>query len=256
MKAQAHPRLRVFAGPNGSGKSTIRDLLREEWIGIYVNADEIEKLLKARQAIDLADFGLADKTGGLQPRLHDFLTASPLWRRAGLENSVAELRLDGTKLILGNVSVNSYVAAVLADFIRRELLAAGVSFTFETVMSSPDKVAFMREARALGFRTYLYFVATADPDINIARVQQRVAEGGHDVPSDKIVQRYGRSVALLAEACDASDRAYVFDNSGEQHVLIAEITEGETMTLHADMVPQWFTATSLWQSFQPDEPNS
>ncbi|WP_157270716.1 zeta toxin family protein [Azohydromonas aeria] len=253
MKGQAHPRLRVFAGPNGSGKSTIRELLREEWIGVYVNADEIEKLLKAERAIDLSDFGLSD---GLQQRLHGFLQASALWRRAGLEDRIAELRLDGTKLTLGGVSVNSYVAAVLADFIRRELLAAGVSFTFETVMSSPDKVAFMREARAQGFRTYLYFVATADPDINIARVRQRVAEGGHDVPSDKIVQRYGRSIALLAQACDASNRAYVFDNSGEQHVLIAEVTEGETMTLHADAVPQWFTATSLWQLFQPEGPNS
>ena len=109
----------------------------------------------------------------------------------------------------------------------------------------------MRQAQAQGFRTYLYFVATADPEINIARVRQRVAEGGHDVPSDKIVERYGRSIALLGEACDASNRAYVFDNSGEQHVLIAEITDGETMTLHADTVPQWFTATSLWRSFQP-----
>jgi predicted kinase len=46
LKGLALPRLRVFAGPNGSGKSTIRDLLREEWIGVYVNADEIEKVLR------------------------------------------------------------------------------------------------------------------------------------------------------------------------------------------------------------------
>lgn len=251
MKGQALPRLRVFAGPNGSGKSTIRDLLREEWIGVYVNADEIEKVLRRDRAIDLADFALTGLVTGLQHRLQDFLRASALWQRAGRTDSVSELQLDGTKLTLGVVSVNSYVAAVLADFIRRELLAAGISFTFETVMSSPDKVHFMWQARTQGFRTYLYFVATADPDINIARVRQRVAEGGHDVPSDKVVQRYGRSIALLNEACDASNRAYIFDNSGEQHVLIAEVTDGETMTLHADAVPQWLATTSLWQSFQP-----
>ncbi|NML17924.1 hypothetical protein HHL10_23415 [Azohydromonas sp. G-1-1-14] len=241
----------MFAGPNGSGKSTIRELLREEWIGVYVNADEIEKVLRRDGAIDLTDFGLADMAAGLQQRLHAFLKASPLWRRAGLADAVDEPQLGGSRLALGSVSVNSYVAAVLADFIRRELLAAGISFTFETVMSSPDKVDFMRQARAQGYRTYLYFVATADPDINIARVRQRVAEGGHDVPGDKIVERYGRSIALLGEACDASNRAYVFDNSGEEHVLIAEVTDGETMTLHADTVPQWLTASSLWQWFQP-----
>lgn len=254
MKGGALPRLRVFAGPNGSGKSTTRELLREEWIGVYVNADEIEKVLRRDGAIDLADFALADRAAGLQQRLHDFLQTSPLWRRAGLASAVSELQLEGTKLTLGTVHVNSYVAAVLADFIRRELLAAGLSFTFETVMSSPDKVDFMQQAQAQGFRTYLYFVATADPEINIARVRQRVAEGGHDVPSEKIVQRYGRSIDLLGQACDASNRAYIFDNSGEQHVLIAEVTDGETMTLHADTVPQWLTASSLWQSFQPSSP--
>lgn len=97
---------------------------------------------------------------------------------------------------------------------------------------------------------------TAHPDINIARVRQRVAEGGHDVPSDKIVERYGRSIALLGEGCDASNRAHVFDNSGEQHVLVAEVASGGTMTLHADTVPQWLTATSLWQSFQPGSSDS
>lgn len=190
-----------------------------------MNADEIEKVLGRDRALDLADFALDSVSSGLLQRLQDFLRASSLWRRAGLADAASELQLDRTRLTLGRVNVNSYVAAVLADF--------------------------MRQARAQGFRTYLYFVATADPDINIARVRQRVAEGGHDVPSDKIVQHYGRSIALLSDACEASNRAYVFDNSGEQHVLIAEVTDGEKMTLHADTVPQWFTATSLWQSFQP-----
>jgi predicted ABC-type ATPase len=67
---------------------------------------------------------------------------------------------------------------VLADAIRRALLAQGSTFTFETVMSSRDKIDFMREAQALGYRTYLYFVATDDPEINISRVQLRVSQGG------------------------------------------------------------------------------
>ena len=56
MKGRALPRLRVFAGPDGLRKSTIRELLREEWIGVYVNADEIEKVLQRARALDLADF--------------------------------------------------------------------------------------------------------------------------------------------------------------------------------------------------------
>jgi predicted ABC-type ATPase len=86
--------------------------------------------------------------------------------------------------------------------------------TFETVMSSEDKVAFMLKAKASGYRTYLYFVATEDPDININRVKNRVAAGGHPVPTEKIVQRYGRCLNLLPAAIAASNRAYIFDNSG------------------------------------------
>ena len=40
------PRLRMFAGPNGSGKSTIKDILPPEWLGVYVNADEMPAWFK------------------------------------------------------------------------------------------------------------------------------------------------------------------------------------------------------------------
>jgi predicted ABC-type ATPase len=53
IRSQA--RLRVFAGPNGSGKSTVHSELRPEWIGGYVNADDIEKALAAGR-LEWADF--------------------------------------------------------------------------------------------------------------------------------------------------------------------------------------------------------
>ena len=80
-----------------------------------------------------------------------------------------------------------------ADFIRQKLLEARVSFTFETVMSVPDKVAFLRKAQQFGYRTYLYYVATEDPDINISRVRYRVKMGGHPVPEDNDVATLNRT---------------------------------------------------------------
>ena len=59
--------------------------------------------------------------------------------------------------------------------------------TFETVMSSRNKIEFIRKAQKDGYRAYLYFVATEDPLINISRVSHRVKTGGHDVPSDKVI---------------------------------------------------------------------
>jgi predicted ABC-type ATPase len=48
----------------------------------------------------------------------------------------------------------------------------------ESVISSPDKVQLLEQARQLGYRTYLNFIATDDPAINISRVQNRVKQGG------------------------------------------------------------------------------
>ena len=138
---------------------------------------------------------------------------------------------------------------MIADAIRRELLAQGRTFTFETVMSSRDKIDFLRDARRRGYRTYLYFVATDDPAINLARVKLRVSQGGHDVPQDRVRDRYRRSIDLLDEACSIANRAYVFDNSGEAHELLVEISEGQDMVVHSSTLPAWFTATTLWQSF-------
>ncbi|MEY4754564.1 MAG: hypothetical protein RJA44_2239 [Pseudomonadota bacterium] len=247
--SSAVARLRIFAGPNGSGKSTIKDVLPPQWLGIYVNADEIEKALRACGRLDLAGFGIkADAVAGLPA----FLQQSRLLAQAGLLNAAQGISAQGSEVRFGTVEVNSYYASVLADFIRQQLLAAQVSFTFETVMSSDDKVEFMRKARAAGFRVYLYFVATEDPEINIARVQHRVRMGGHPVPQDKIISRYHRSLELLADAVTHTDRAYIFDNSGHERVWVAEITDGLDLELHAGHLPHWFAETSLWQLFSPD----
>ncbi len=250
IAALAQPRLRVFAGPNGSGKSTIQELLLPEWIGAYVNADDMERQLRPAGALDLNAFDLTASPEALQQRLCAHLAQSALLRKHGMAGVATATTVGPDKhLHLPAAQVNSYVAAVLADAIRRELLAQGSTFTFETVMSSPDKIDFIREAQAHGYRTYLYFVATDDPDINISRVKLRVSQGGHDVPEDLIRSRYVRSIALLDDACSVANRAYVFDNSGDAHELIAEVCEGNELTVHTEALPAWFTGTTLWQSF-------
>jgi predicted ABC-type ATPase len=107
----------------------------------------------------------------------------------------------------------SLKAQQLADELRDQCLHSGKSFSFETVMSHESKVQFMQKARATGFTIQLYFVATGDPLVNVGRVRTRVASGGHDVPEDRIVARYHRTIALLPAAMLASDRAVIFDNS-------------------------------------------
>lgn len=230
------PRLRIFAGPNGSGKSTMKSVIKPELLGFYINPDDIEKQIVELGILDLRQF----KIQTTETEILQFFENSTLIQQADLVLEALELRFLEGKLSFHNVNINSYFASVIADFIRQKLLVAQQSFTFETVMSAPDKVKLLANAQKAGYRTYLYFVATEDPYINISRVKQRVKAGGHNVPEDKIISRYYRSLDLLMDAIKQTNRAYIFDNSNDKLLFIAEITDAHTLNIKADTVPAWF----------------
>lgn len=228
------PRLRMFAGPNGSGKSTIKNKLPKQLLGVYLNADDIE--LEINQT---GQFNFSAYQAQVQDALA-FLKRSP--RLVAFLAQIETFEVKNNSLVFTGV-INSYIASALVDFLRDHLLAKKISFTFETVMSHASKVEFLQQAQQAGFKTYLYYVATISPDINISRVAYRVKNGGHFVPSDKVIERYYRSLDLLIKAIDYSDRAYIFDNSTStlmDSVFIAEITQGQTLKLEVDSVPWWF----------------
>jgi predicted ABC-type ATPase len=103
-------------------------------------------------------------------------------------------------------------AARRAAEIREQCLQNRDSLAFETVLSAPDKIEFIRRAQAAGFFIRLFFVGTDDPSINAKRVAMRVMEGGHDVPISKIISRYTRSLAACSVVAELADRAYLYDN--------------------------------------------
>ena len=240
------PRLRMFAGPNGSGKSVLKSYLPEPLLGFYLNPDEIEARANECGHLDFYEFGLDLPDEDVVLR---FFTESDLLQRQGFGEQAARLRLENGRLVFPPGVMNAYFASVAADLIRRGLMQGKATFTFETVMSHPDKLELLRKARLEGYRTYLYYVATEDPAINVSRVANRVALGGHAVPEDKIVERYHRSLSLLLEAIRLTNRAYVFDNSTDNvdglHTWVAEITDGRTLEMKSDRIPAWFKRAVL-----------
>jgi predicted ABC-type ATPase len=104
-------------------------------------------------------------------------------------------------------------AQAMSDLKRDTCLQRRKNFSFETVMSHPSKVEIMTRAHDAGYDVTLYFVATSDPEINVRRVEDRVALGGHDVPHDRIRARYWRSLDLLPRAALVVRRTVLFDNS-------------------------------------------
>jgi predicted ABC-type ATPase len=249
--SDAVPRVRMFAGPNGSGKTTVKNSLQRpaSWFGLYINPDELEQTVRESGFLSLGPFDLATTTAEVQ----GYFASSAFLQGQHLHEAARAIVCRDGGIDFSGLTFNSYYASVLADFLRRKALDAGTSFTFETVMSSRDKVELLRTARQQGYRTYLYFIATEDPAINIQRVQNRVAEGGHDVPQEKIVARYHRSLALLPEAVRHTDRAYFFDTSEEHARYVAEITDGAQIELKGDEIPHWFRP--VWDQFGPEAPS-
>ena len=114
-------------------------------------------------------------------------------------------------------------AAQEAEQIRHLLLSNKKDFTFETVLSTPRNLDLLRQAKAAGYQIKAVYVLTKDPAVNMERVRQRTAAGGHDVPEDKIVSRYHRSLRNLAELVRIADQTRVIDNTGEPPELICEV---------------------------------
>jgi len=250
--SRAKPRLRMFAGPNGSGKSTIKAVVEAEigpkLFGVYINADDIELEVSRCGYLDINSYGVTTTAG----EVLGFFRHSSLLSDRNLSIDAVKLTFHEGKLRFQAVRMNSYFASASVDFLRNKLLESGITFTFETVMSHRSKVDFLRLAQEKGFRTYLYYVATEDPEINISRVENRVAQGGHNVSRDKIVDRYYRSLGLLADAVQYANRAYIFDNSSAEKVWVAEVTDNSILSLKTDTLPNWFV-TSLWDKFGPED---
>ncbi len=131
-------------------------------------------------------------------------------------------------------------AAQLAERRRWACLDAGRSVALESVFSAPDKPEYLREAKRRGYFCRLFYVGTASPTINAARVARRVMEGGHDVPIAKIVSRYANSLAQCAAVAGEVDRLYLYDNSvdDEQPRLVLRVVEGRVVKTYGD-VPAW-----------------
>ena len=116
--------------------------------------------------------------------------------------------------------ITNEAAAILADELRDQHLANRDDFTFETVLSTPRKLEFLKRAKDAGYFIRGYFILTTSADVNVARVHVRVQDGGHDVSEEKIRSRYQRALANLPEFLQLCDICHVYDNTDEPFRII------------------------------------
>lgn len=134
----------------------------------------------------------------------------------------------------------SYKAAAIAEERRRECLVNKISFVTESTFSHPSKLELLQDAKDHGFRVVVYHVNVRSPELSVKRVGSRFREGGHDVPEDKIRERYARNPALIRQAVLLADRGFVYDNSalGKPPELAAAFRSGEVVYA-SKAVPAW-----------------
>jgi len=134
----------------------------------------------------------------------------------------------------------SYHAATVAAKIREDLISQGVSFCFETVFSHESKIDFLAQAKANGYKIILVYVHLFDASLNEARVKQRVSEGGHNVPTEKIHSRIPRTMQFIKTALSIVDEARILDNSYRedpfQQIIVMKFGNYE---VKVDPLPEW-----------------
>lgn len=134
----------------------------------------------------------------------------------------------------------NYQAATIAAKIREDLLSQGISFCFETVFSHESKIDFIAKAKARGYQVILVYIHLIDSNLNEARVIQRVSEGGHSVPSEKIHNRIPRIMKHIKAALPLVDEARFLDNSSKENPFQqTAVLKNGNYTGIASPLPEW-----------------
>jgi predicted ABC-type ATPase len=153
------------------------------------------------------------------------------------------LRFLNADAVARELAVDAYEAAQMMAAIRTELINQRESFIFETVFSDPvgDKLSFLKHAAQSGYAVVLCFVGIADAGTSEERVSMRVSQGGHDVPTEKLIERFPRTLANLAGALRELPCVLVFDNGDLKHPFrqVAAYANGQAVLLN-EPIPAWF----------------
>jgi len=183
-------RVVVYAGPNGSGKTTMMEAVKKN--GLKIDGQIVYPPIDEINPDRVAQ-QLGDIPEGPQ-------------RELAAQRKAVEM--------------------------RNTLLEEGKPFSFETVMSHPSRINELQRLKLGNYAVMLTFITTNDPQKNVQRVAQRVRDKtttGHDVPVDKIISRYERTLDLLPKAVEIADASYIYDNSydGKDATLQAAIHGNE-----------------------------
>ena len=131
--------------------------------------------------------------------------------------------------VVSSTGMGNEEAAKFVDKKRNDSIKAKSDLTFETVLSSKYKMDILRKSKDEGYFIKCVFVLTADPKLNVARVESRVMQGGHDVDSGKVKTRFYKSLANIKELMSLCDILHVYDNTDKPYRIIRKHKDSITI---------------------------
>jgi len=141
-------------------------------------------------------------------------------------------------------AIEAHQATVAAVALHAEFIRRRENFITETVFSDPvgAKRGLFTQAVAQGYAAALLFIGVSGPERCDERVAMRVSQGGHDVPPDRLVSRYPRTLANLRAALPVLSAALVYDNDDlrKPYRLVARVVGGRVEQVAVDP-PAWWT---------------
>ncbi len=123
-----------------------------------------------------------------------------------------------------------------------QLADAGEDFAFESTLASRTFAPFLRDLKARGYGVAIYYFSLTNAQLAVRRVKLRVALGGHDVPTDVVKRRFGRSLDNFFKLyAPLASRWAIFDNSRSPHARLVATSEGDNLSI---------TETPTWHKLQ------
>jgi len=174
-----------------------------------------------REVIMLGGPNGAGKTTAAASLLPDALGIREFVNADEIARGLSPFNPEGTAVAAGRLMIERIQA----------LARAGESFAFETTCAGRGHARLL--CRAAGYRLSLVFLWLPSAEAALARVAQRVREGGHGIPDDVVVRRYAAGLRNMRRLyLPLVDAALIYDNSGAGRVLIAERGLGASFVVH------------------------
>ncbi len=158
------------------------------------------------------------------------------------------LRFINADILARELQIDAYKAAETATAIRNSLVKMRESFVFETVFSDPvgEKLDFLLSAATSGYSVVLCFIGIESLQVSDERVAMRVSQGGHDVPWEKLRDRFPRTMTNLHGALQKLPFVLIFDNGDLAHPFRHAATfEQGTLVWSKPPLPRWLPLANL-----------